>query len=244
MKPIRLLAAVLMLGMASSVASADRYPDAPVYRGGDEPGGYGEPWPGRGHDLWTGYSSPQDVRRQGDYSLQSPDWKDDPDRGGYVSRDGRRIEESWENDSPPSHTGAGVSGYWPAPPVSAGDRGADARRGDWRPDLYRDLRGDGTPYPEYRFRGDPESGSHARTGGDEVGGYRFRPLTQPEADRRVKTPGWRPLGPETSYPGTAYSGSADRSSYERDRRSSRPGGLMEALTPTPRTYGFEHDPWR
>jgi hypothetical protein len=244
MKPIRLLAAVLMLGMASAVASADGYPDASVYRGGDEPGGYWVPWPGRGQARSTGYASPQDSLRQGDFSLPGPDWKDDADPAVYVNRDARRIEQSWENDSPPAHTGGGVTGYWPAPPVSAGDRDADARRGDWRPDLYSDVRGDGTPYPEYRFRGDPESDSHAWTGGDEVGGYRFRPLTQPEADRRVETPGWRPLGPEPSYPGTAHSGSADRSSYERDRRSSRPGGLMEALTPTPRTYGFEPDPWR
>jgi hypothetical protein len=242
MKPIRLLAAVLVLGMASAVASAERYPDAPVYRGDYESGGYREPSPGKDYDRWTGYPSAEGIRRQGDFSSQG--WNEDPDRGGSMNRDGRRIEKPWEDQSPPAHTRGDVTGHWPAPRANSDDRGADARRNDWRPDIYTDPRGDRTASPEYRFRGDPSPDSRAGWGGNEAGGYRFRPLTEREADRRVQTPGWRPLEPGESNPGTAHSGTDDWSNYARGGRDRRPGGLMEALTPTPRIYGFEPDPWR
>jgi hypothetical protein len=89
-----------------------------------------------------------------------------------------------------------------------------------------------TGEPQYRFRGDPPPGSAARGAGPDHGGYRFRPLTDRETERRFETHGWRPLDPAREMRGETVDG-----------RSAPPPGLMDALTPPPRTLGFEPNPW-
>lgn len=119
-------------------------------------------------------------------------------------------------------------------PVSAGD--------PWSGNVPRAWggRADAAPdpaQPVYRFRGDPPVGSRAwneihgsASGADE--GYRFRPLTEREQGRQTSTPGWRPLERSPASAG-------DEQAWTRDGSP----GLMDALTPPPRAYGFEPSPW-
>lgn len=113
------------------------------------------------------------------------------------------------------------------------DRDDLAGHGGWSesstaPSPWGEGSGPSSPQPEYRFRGDPQPWSGRGSGYEETAGYRFRPLTDQEAEQRAQTPGWRPL------------------ESDRDGRSGRdrpPAGLMDALTPPPRTFGFEPAPW-
>lgn len=148
--------------------------------------------------------------------------------GGFGEGDARGANPAWHPSArqpgPADESGAvwsgGVGPYGdPLPPeVSAGGgshwSGTPADRG-------------GGASPQYRFRGDPEPGSapSSPSWGDEV--YRFRPLTEKELERRAQSRGWRPLDPADPAWGAA------------------PGsrGLLDALTPPPRTYGFEPNPW-
>jgi hypothetical protein len=122
---------------------------------------------------------------------------------------------------------------WPdrerQPPYSYSDDGSRGT-GDGTRDASRYDGGDAATgvRQEYRFRGDPELGSSQWSRQDAVGGYRFRPLAGQEAERQVQTPGWRPLEPVGSDRG--------------GQTPSTPPGLMDALTPPARTFGFEPVP--
>ncbi|CRI62939.1 exported hypothetical protein [Thiocapsa sp. KS1] len=147
--------------------------------------------------------------------------------------------QPWTSAEQPTWGGAPADsgGYgepWPdrerQPPYSYPDDGARGTR-NGTPEASRYDGGDVAPgaRQEFRFRGDPEPGSSQWSRQDLVDGYRFRPLTGQEAERQVQTPGWRPLEPV----------GPDRGG----RTPSAPPGLMDALTPPARTFGFEPAPW-
>jgi hypothetical protein len=191
-----------------------RYPDA--HRAGNRQGS----WSG------TGY---------GDYGVA-------PAQGrgldGFVDRDGRWMEYAREptgydrDGHPIDEAGRYPGSSWRGAPdfrVETDDRDM---RGGWRdvtplPTYRNDVSGSEGRQPEYRFRGDPQPSSGRWGGSDVVQGYRFRPLNDREAEQRVQTPGWRPLEPVRG---------------DRRGRPSAPAGLMDALTPPPRTFGFEPTP--
>ncbi|MFB1486615.1 MULTISPECIES: hypothetical protein [unclassified Thiocapsa] len=225
-----LLVAGLLLGLASATANQEacaaeswgqaRQPtwgEAPVYSGGYE-------MPRSGFDRGS-----RDL-----YEYRDDDWRRNDDRpwtgsgygggydsapeagselGGFIGRDGRWVERSRE--------------------PAQGDRDDRTVYGGWRessqdPSPWGDGSGPASPQPEYRFRGDPQPWSGRWSGQEEMSGYRFRPLTGREAEQRAQTPGWRPLEPGRE---------------ERGGRTRAPTGLMDALTPPPRTFGFEPAPW-
>lgn len=110
------------------------------------------------------------------------------------------------------------------------------------PDAYRDgAWTDESGYDGvYRFRGDPPPGSRRRSMHEGADGYRFRPLTGQEAERRAQTPGWRPLEPDRPDRGGSRPSSSGQPSGTGWGGAP---GLMDALTPPPRTFGFESPPW-
>jgi hypothetical protein len=140
-----------------------------------------------------------------------------------------QLDDRW-----PSPTGQPSWGSWQSGQFAPSGPAVDSNRlggQDWQDP----RRGDEQAWhaePQYRFRGDPPPGSAASRGGQDHGGYRFRPLTDRETERRVQTHGWRPLDPAREMRGESDDG-----------RSARPPGLMDALTPPPRTLGFEPNPW-
>lgn len=271
MKPILLLAASLVLAGAAGAASPTGYPDP---RWGEAPGatsfggsgyqgdyrhesyGQGSYGQGRYEDLGRGPNPRQSTA----YS-----YPDDPRARGFADRDGQAPFDAQYPRAYPSRDGAWESGAevggtqgWPPRAGGVGEPGIDGYGYYWRSEGRPDSREVGRPYQEYRFRGDPPASSDRWGGRDEVGGYRFRPLTDQEADRRTQTPGWRTLSPSTadssrsdsrsmttgpSYPGRSYPERSDPSNREHTIRPAGRSGLMDALTPPPRTYGFEANPW-
>ncbi|QVL50470.1 MAG: hypothetical protein KFB96_08615 [Thiocapsa sp.] len=149
---------------------------------------------------------------------------------------GAGAAESWGQARQPTWGDAPVysGGYpdatsTPEPWVAPDDR---AVYGGWResspgPSPWGEGAGSASPQPEYRFRGDPQPWSGRWSGQEETPEYRFRPLTGREAEQRAQTPGWRPLEPGRD---------------DRGGRTRAPAGLMDALTPPPRTFGFEPTP--
>jgi hypothetical protein len=196
-----------------------RYPDA--YRADDlrrDPNGG---WSG------TGYGGYDVAPAQG----REP--------GGFVDRDGRWMEYPLEpteryRDAPyDNEPGRYSPSPWAAQPESPVESGDSGVRGGWHdtnpgPAYRSEVPGPAIPQPEYRFRGDPQLSSGRWSGSDGTQGYRFRPLTDREAGQGSQTPGWRPLEPGRG---------------ERGGRTSAPAGLMDALTPPPRTFGFEPGAW-
>ncbi|RKT46198.1 hypothetical protein [Thiocapsa rosea] len=164
-------------------------------------------------------------------------WADAPDySGGYeMPRSefdrGAHDPRMYGDDPDSSARGrypdaASTPEVWGAPDDRAG-------YGGWResspgPSPWGAGAGSAAPQPEYRFRGDPQPWSGRWDGQEEAPGYGFRPLTGREAEQRVQTPGWRPLEPGRD---------------DRGGRTRAPAGLMDALTPPPRTFGFEPTPW-
>ncbi len=157
---------------------------------------------------------------------------------GFIDRDGRWVEYAREptehsrdvpyNDGPGRYSAS----PWTGDSDSRAEMDDRDARGGWReatpPPAYRNaVSGPVNPYPEYRFRGDPQPSSGRWGGSDGTQGYRFRPLTDREAQQRSQTPGWRPIEPGRS---------------DRGERASAPAGLMDALTPPARTFGFEPRP--
>lgn len=146
--------------------------------------------------------------------------------------------QPWTSAEQPTWGGApayseGYGTSWPdperQPPYSYPDDGSRGTMDGTR-DASRYDGGDSATgaRQEFRFRGDPEPGSSQWSRQEGVEGYRFRPLTGQEAERRVQTPGWRPLEPVGP---------------DRGRQTpSAPAGLMDALTPPARTFGFEPPP--
>ncbi|EGV17247.1 hypothetical protein [Thiocapsa marina] len=197
-----------------------RYPDA--YRADDVR------LDTQGNRSGTGY---------GDYDMAPPG------QGGFIDRDGRWRDGRWmeygreptgySRDLPygeePDRYSVSPRRGDPGSGMATDDRGA---LGGWPDATYGRADGNGfsgsaNPYPEYRFRGDPQPSSDRWSGSDGTQEYRFRPLTEREAEQRSQTLGWRPLEPARS---------------NRAGRTSPPAGLMDALTPPPRTFGFEPRP--
>jgi hypothetical protein len=82
-------------------------------------------------------------------------------------------------------------------------------------------------YPGYRFRGDPEPVRSPWSSQPGGGGYRFRPLTEPERNRRERGSVWRPAEPGTA-PWLEEPG----------------GGGSDRDTARGPAYGFEPNPWQ
>jgi hypothetical protein len=227
MMPFLLVAGVL-LGVATATANQSAF-GAQSWGQARQPGWSDQPV------YFDGYETPRsqfDLGLHDRYEYRNDDARRDDDRprvgtgyGGYdaapqagrnldgfIDRDGRWVERSRES----------AQGY-------PDDRYVPPARG-----RYSDVTtpaiptGTSSPQPEYRFRGDPQPWSGRASGYDETAGYRFRPLTDQEAEQRAQTPGWRPL---------------EQDRNERGGRARSPAGLMDALTPPPRTFGFEPAPW-
>ncbi|SDX33443.1 hypothetical protein SAMN05421783_12155 [Thiocapsa roseopersicina] len=165
---------------------------------------------------------------------------------GFVDRDGRWVEGGREpakryRGDPSGPPVIGRYSDATSPSISTGtvstepwvDLDARTVQGGWResspgPSPWGEGAAPVSPQPEYRFRGDPQPWSGRWSGQGETPGYRFRPLTGQEAEQRAQTPGWRPLEPDRD---------------DRGGRTRAPAGLMDALTPPPRTFGFEPAPW-
>ncbi|HSO81860.1 hypothetical protein [Thiocapsa sp.] len=257
-----LLVSGLMLGLLSATAHQSafgaeswgqaRQPtrvDQPVYSGG-----YETPRSGFDRGSYDPYQyRDDDSRRSDDRTWTGTEYGGydiapgaDSGLDGFINRDGRWVERSRE-----SAQGYPDDGYAPpargrysdatSPAISTGtaspdpwfDRDDRAAGGGWResstaPSAWGEGFGPDYPQTEYRFRGDPQPWSGRGIVQDETAGYRFRPLTDQEAEQRAQTPGWRPLEPGRG---------------DRDGRARAPAGLMDALTPPPRTFGFEPAPW-
>ncbi len=145
--------------------------------------------------------------------------------GTWQDQTWRPAETDWSE--PPS-------GQWPGEWNQAvrSRHGQDQPLQDrWR-DVTRDDVGGGLAQPQYRFRGDPPPDSRDWSVGQGESVYRFRPPTEREAERWTQSPGWRPVAPERASPSGAEPGSTPH-----------PWGLMDALTPRPRTFGYEPSPW-
>jgi hypothetical protein len=226
-----LLAALLVFGMTSAAANAEalygeRWAQARGQAWGNEPA-YPRP-------RYGGYEAPRSLDAR---EAQSPDaygdgtrtyergyddvYRDPHDPGGYPA-------ETWSRTAAPEE--------WGGSPALPNDRRAlypPADAGLGRSELPGSQ-------PEYRFRGDPPPGSDRRSTQEGADGYRFRPLTGQEAERRAQTPGWRPLEQDR------LERSGSRSSPSGQPSGTGWGGapgLMDALTPPPRTFGFEPTPW-
>lgn len=249
-----LLVASLVLGVASAAAIRDAFgaepwtqAEQPTWGGAPtDSGGYRTPWPDRNPQY--PYSYPDDgSRRTNDGARGAPRYDGSDvapasrrDVDGFPDRDGRRVDGArvpadgyrdnlydsgagWYPGS--TLPGTDVPEPWAEsdPLAVPGGRRESFPSGDSRVESQ-------TPAvsPEFRFRGDPEPGSSQWSRQEGVEGYRFRPLTGQEAERRVQTPGWRPLEPVGP---------------DRGRQTpSAPAGLMDALTPPARTFGFEPPP--
>jgi hypothetical protein len=154
---------------------------------------------------------------------------------GFIDRDGRWMEYAREPTEQYRHVPSdGEAGRYSASPWTVDPESPTEihERGGWRdaaprPAYRNEASGWANPEPEYRFRGDPQPSSGRWSGSDGTQGYIFRPLTDRETEQRSLTPGWRPLDPDRS---------------DHGGRASAPAGLMDALTPPPRTFGFEPPP--
>jgi hypothetical protein len=202
-----LLVASLVLGVASAATNREAFG--------------AEPWPSNPPPRWG-----EDPAYSGGYETG---WSNRDPQYPYPYRDSHYDPENGRYDgSPPSSPEAAE----PGTRVERDDRAPAGRRQDpiARPDPLSGGTGMAAPQPEYRFRGDPPSGSNPWGGQDGSEGYRFRPLTGQEEERREQSPGWRPLDPN-----------------RRDRGGQAPApappGLMDALTPPARTFGFEPRSW-
>jgi len=182
------------------------------------------------------YREPEPLPRHGPPAVQ-------PEReagstagtfGRFGEPYGPRAEPAWNPDDRQPRFGDELGGVWSD--RAWGGRTGNLYSGDSRsgsravpPSSETWADGGSGSYPQYRFRGDPQPGSDQWSArqGDDV--YRFRPLTDKELERHTQTRGWRPLGMEDEAWGGPASG---------------PRGLMDALTPPPRTYGFEPSPWQ
>jgi hypothetical protein len=244
------LVAWLLLVLAYATTHQEAY-GAEAWEQTRQPTWSEEPVYARGYDLPPA-AQVRDPRYPDAY--RTPDLRRDPqrdwsgtgyggydvaptqDRGpdGFVDRDGRWVEYGREptdryRDIPYDEPGRYSASPWavdPEPGVDRGDRGV---RGGWRdaapqPAYPNEVSGPANPQPEYRFRGDPQPWSGRWSAPDGTQGYRFRPLTAQEGEQRSQRPGWRPLEPGRS---------------DRGGRPAAPAGLIDALTPPPRTLGFE-----
>lgn len=208
------MAVGLVFVMFASVASAAGYPDTRLAQSR-----------GWGGDPGSGYAGPV-AENGGAFSRGFT--SDAYEADGYIDADGRWVERPRGTDQQFLGPDDDSLRGWPAEsaepdvwsPSGAGSGwGADGRSEAWR-----------TPNqePAYRFRGDPPPGAGGWTPRDSDGGYRFRPLNARESERRVQEPGWRPLAPDSASPAGRQFGQ---------------GGLIDALTPPARIYGFEPNPW-
>jgi hypothetical protein len=179
-----------------------------------EPFGHTEPWSGSSE----GQGAP-------------PPWGAETDRGWGAERSGVGWDHGRDHGWAPAGSRS-QTGFEPWLGPDSGGRGGS----DWRWDegatagqtMPAMPTAPGDPaQPVYRFRGDPPAGSERWDGASTIGGYRFRPLTDRESQRQVQTPGWRPLEGDRAPPARPYGAP----------------GLMDALTPPERTYGFEPNPW-
>jgi hypothetical protein len=275
MKPILLLAASLVLAAAAGTASPTGYPDprwaeAPgatsiggsAYQGDYRQESYGQGSYGQGNygQGTYGQGSYEDAGLAPDHGRSTPySYPGDLRGPGFADRNGQPPLDAPYPRADQSRDGAWESGaMWPPRAGGAGEPRIDGYGDYWRSEARPDSRDAARPYQEYRFRGDPPAGSDRWGGREDVGGYRFRPLTDQETDRRTQTPGWRPLSPSAvgssrsdsgsltsgpSYPGRSYPERSDPSDREHMTRPAGRSGLMDALTPPPRTYGFEANPW-
>lgn len=145
--------------------------------------------------------------------------------GSWQDQTWRPAESDWSE--PPS-------GQWPGE-WNQGEGSArvqdQPRQEGWR-DATRYDEGGGLAQPRYRFRGDPPPDARDWGVGQGETVYRFRPPNEREAERWREAPGWRPMAPERASPAGVEPGSAPH-----------PWGLMDALTPRPRTFGYEPSPW-
>lgn len=122
-------------------------------------------------------------------------------------------------------------GYQSYPPVGEGapDWGGGGRRFEGPRDGADGYAGgwiSGRELPPaavrgYRFRGDSPDGDGSGIASDWRGGYRFRPLSEPERKRLGAVRGWRPR--------------------ERERSGNPPG--RPAPLPIDEAYGYESDNW-
>lgn len=186
---------------------ADSYTVDPVYGSPYDP--YGDRSSGFGAGNMTYPSSGFSDRISDPYG-------DDPSMSrGSESRYGRTRGGGYQ-----SYPGAGEEmpyGRNGTPRFDGPRDGANGYAGGW---------GSGGGLPPaaargYRFRGDGPVGDGAWSAPGRRDGYRFRPLTEQERERRDNVGGWRPR--------------------ELERSGERPG--RRDLPPAEEAYGYESDNW-
>jgi hypothetical protein len=199
---------------------------AAAVNGGEYPGAWDRDRASAGNTGWSPGGAPAAVA-----SDDRSEWRDHRARAGWEAARGAGDaapsgEAAWLPGAEPWSGQAGQAyGGAQLPPDWRWDGGATESRDPasaWQP---RQPGESGAS--QYRFRGDPPAQSQHWGPADTTGGYRFRPLTERESGRQVQMQGWRPI------------------EGERDRPAQPAGapGLMDALTPPERTYGFEPRPW-
>lgn len=218
-----------------SLSDRDRYDrDAggSSYAGGGYSGGDGGDW-GAGRSDYGRYNAVGGQPSDG-YSSDwySSDWYSDQVDGGWRGREPSGFASEpvtgQASRSDASDPGYGWRDYArPEAPVQAqpryGRRSYDAQD-DWYDGFERSDRGDWTTpvqRPRYRFRDDPSLERQRRAG--DAGGYRFRPLTDKEIERRRDS---ADVGP---FP---------RSRREQRRDSGSRGGEAFGYEPEPMPGSF------
>lgn len=214
----------LVLGMVALVASPPGSSDAGL--------GVSQGWGGGSAYTDSPDAYADRVYKDGD-ALPRP-FKSDGYRAdgfnaeGYIDADDRWVQRPPQAYGQPRNREDESRRGGAAEPDAWGPSGASSV---WGADGRSDVRTAPPPDPTYRFRGDPPSGSGGwatREGDDR---YRFRPLNERESERRVQERGWRPLAPDSGSPAKRQPGQPGQ------------GGLIDALTPPARIYGFEPNPW-
>lgn len=211
-----LVTAAALFGLVAVVASTVGYADARLAQA--------QGWGGdSAYDRR--YADPVD---EGGYApsrqFQSQRYQAD----GDINSDGRWVERPGDAYDPAPRRADDSVHDWPAGSVYRDAWSPSGADSGWEVDGRSDGWRASNPEPAYRFRGDPPSGRNGWAELEADGGYRFRPLNERESERRVQERGWRPLERDSGSPAGRQPGQ---------------GGLIDALTPPARIYGFEPNPW-